>query len=243
MLLRWWRRRRTMRPSAEALYAAIVAQARQPAFHAALGVPDTLMGRYQLLALHVILLLQRLLDEGGVVVADAAAAASESTAAVAADAGDSQSSLAAEEDASRRRELARLLQERMFDDMDSALREIGVSDLAVPKRMRRLAELFYGQLKVYQAALQADDMAALQQALRRNIFVDAQAEGGAGKAEAEERQAVQEGGDVSSCARALAEYARQVHRTLAMTPLRELEQGRIAWPRPAAGGGDDAQTR
>jgi cytochrome b pre-mRNA-processing protein 3 len=42
------------------LYAAIVAQARRPAFYAVCGVPDSLDGRFELVALHVYLVLRRL---------------------------------------------------------------------------------------------------------------------------------------------------------------------------------------
>ncbi|MGE4220267.1 MAG: ubiquinol-cytochrome C chaperone family protein [Alphaproteobacteria bacterium] len=56
---------RLFRPNAErevarSLYADIVRQARQPAFYTALGVPDTPTGRFDLLALHGFLVLQRL---------------------------------------------------------------------------------------------------------------------------------------------------------------------------------------
>lgn len=49
---------------AAALYARIVAQARQPAFYAAAGVPDSLDGRFELVSLHAFLLLHRLKREG-----------------------------------------------------------------------------------------------------------------------------------------------------------------------------------
>lgn len=47
-----------------AFYAAVVAQARQPGFYAALGVPDTLDGRFELIALHVVLVMRRLKGQG-----------------------------------------------------------------------------------------------------------------------------------------------------------------------------------
>lgn len=50
-------------PSSEAasrLYAAIVAQARQEAFYTRFGVPDTVDGRFELVVLHVFLVLRRL---------------------------------------------------------------------------------------------------------------------------------------------------------------------------------------
>jgi len=45
---------------ARALYARAVAQAREPRFYAELGVPDTVDGRFEMVALHVWLLLRRL---------------------------------------------------------------------------------------------------------------------------------------------------------------------------------------
>src|SRR3546814_6348908 len=46
--------------AARELYRAAVSQARQPAFFAGCGVPDTLDGRFEMVALHVFLLLRRL---------------------------------------------------------------------------------------------------------------------------------------------------------------------------------------
>ncbi|CCQ73821.1 ubiquinol-cytochrome C chaperone family protein [Magnetospira sp. QH-2] len=48
---------------ARALYEALVAQARQPAFYSTLGVPDTPDGRYDLIALHAFLVMRRLKAE------------------------------------------------------------------------------------------------------------------------------------------------------------------------------------
>jgi cytochrome b pre-mRNA-processing protein 3 len=48
----------------ERLYQAIVAQARTPEFYARLGVPDTVDGRFDMIALHLFLVLRRLKAEG-----------------------------------------------------------------------------------------------------------------------------------------------------------------------------------
>jgi cytochrome b pre-mRNA-processing protein 3 len=50
--------------SARALYGAIVAQAREPAFYGGLDVPDSLDGRFELIALHGFLVLHRLKRDG-----------------------------------------------------------------------------------------------------------------------------------------------------------------------------------
>jgi len=51
---------RKSRTAAQALYGAIVAAARDPAFYAEWGVPDTLDGRFELIAMHAFLALRRL---------------------------------------------------------------------------------------------------------------------------------------------------------------------------------------
>ena len=50
--------------TATELYGRLVAQARRPAFYAALGVPDTPEGRLELIMLHMVLMLRRLGREG-----------------------------------------------------------------------------------------------------------------------------------------------------------------------------------
>jgi hypothetical protein len=117
------------------LYGAIVAQARSPIFYTDYGVPDTVEGRFELIVLHIVLLLARL-DRGG--------------------------------------DLARAFGQRLFDlfcrDLDANLREMGVGDLAVPKRMRRFGEAFYGRQAAYLAAIGAPGSRQLEKALGRNIF-------------------------------------------------------------------------
>ena len=49
---------------AEALYARVVDQARQPAFYTTLATPDRIDARFELYTLHVLLLLMRLRAEG-----------------------------------------------------------------------------------------------------------------------------------------------------------------------------------
>lgn len=58
-ILQLFRRRRS-NEAAKQLHRIIVGQARQPAFYTALGVPDTLDGRFELIALHGFLVMHRL---------------------------------------------------------------------------------------------------------------------------------------------------------------------------------------
>src|SRR5215204_1565328 len=57
--------KRRDREAAEALYAACVAAARHPVLYTAYGVPDTLQGRFEMLALHLFAPIQRLMHEPG----------------------------------------------------------------------------------------------------------------------------------------------------------------------------------
>ena len=133
-------RRNSQARTIHALYGAIVAQARSVAFYADYRVPDTVEGRFDLIVLHLVLLLNRL---------------------------------------GRRAEAGRglgqtLLGQELFDafcrDLDANLREMGVGDLAVPKRMQAFAEAFYGRQAAYLAALDAADERVFEKALARNIF-------------------------------------------------------------------------
>jgi cytochrome b pre-mRNA-processing protein 3 len=57
-----------------------------------------------------------------------------------------------------------------FSFLDAGLREAGVADLSVPRRMRALASAFYGRVRAYEQAL--GDAPALAAAIGRNVFGD-----------------------------------------------------------------------
>lgn len=88
----------------------------------------------------------------------------------------------------------RALAQDVFDmfcrDMDGNLREMGVGDLTVPKRMRGFAEAFYGRLAVYDRALTQTESASLARALARNVFGSEPAGEGAWRLAAYVRKAV-----------------------------------------------------
>jgi cytochrome b pre-mRNA-processing protein 3 len=60
--------------------------------------------------------------------------------------------------------------DRFIEDMDDSLRELGVGDLTVPKRMRAMGVAFYGRAAVYDAALGEPGDDALAAALMRNVY-------------------------------------------------------------------------
>jgi cytochrome b pre-mRNA-processing protein 3 len=127
------------RGTIEAIYGMIVTQAREPLFYRDLGVPDTVNGRFDLLVLHLWMVLQRLRPmEGG-------------------------------------SGLSQALFDRFCDDMDANLREMGVGDLTVPKRMQAFGEAFYGRVAAYDLASAAGEE-PLAQALCKNILNGAQIE-------------------------------------------------------------------
>jgi cytochrome b pre-mRNA-processing protein 3 len=127
------------KPTIEAIYGMIVAQARLPAFYARHHVPDTVNGRFDMVLLHVWLVLRRLRAAGPAGSAPAQA-----------------------------------LFDHFCSDMDDNLRELGVSDLSVPKRMLAFAEAFYGRAAAYDAAL-AGGGTELAEAIGRNVLLDADA--------------------------------------------------------------------
>ena len=66
--------------------------------------------------------------------------------------------------------LAQALFDLMFADMDQNLREMGVGDLAVGKRIKAMAKGFYGRLAAYDAGLTSGEGPVLEDALRRNLY-------------------------------------------------------------------------
>ena len=67
-------------------------------------------------------------------------------------------------------QLARRLSEVFFADMDRNLREMGVGDLSIGKRMQKIASAFYGRSEAYREALEQPGDARLAEAILRNVF-------------------------------------------------------------------------
>ena len=66
--------------------------------------------------------------------------------------------------------LAQAFVDALFKQFDAGLREEGVGDLAVPKRVHKLAGAFYKRLEAYSGALDAHDVEALKETLKRNLM-------------------------------------------------------------------------
>ncbi|MFD1330655.1 ubiquinol-cytochrome C chaperone family protein [Methylopila musalis] len=120
---------------ARALYAGVVAAARRPEFYRELGVPDTPVARFELIALHAALVMRRLRAvDGGP-------------------------------------QIAQGVLDVMVEDLEDSLREIGVGDPSVPKRVKALIGGFYASAQGLDAALSpAPDHAALASLVGRRVY-------------------------------------------------------------------------
>ena len=67
-------------------------------------------------------------------------------------------------------EAAQELFDTYVSALDHALRELGVGDISVGKKMRKLGEAMYGRMTAYEPALRAADADELAAGLARNVF-------------------------------------------------------------------------
>jgi len=113
-------------------------------------------------------------------------------------------------------EAARGRGQAMFDlfieDMDASLRELGVGDLSVPRRVRAMAEGYYGRAGAYDAALIADGDDKLAAALLRNVYAGNE--------------------NAAAGARRLARYVRRAEKRLAGANAGEIESAAFAFLDP-----------
>jgi cytochrome b pre-mRNA-processing protein 3 len=141
-----------------------------------MGAPDTVEGRYELLTLHVILLVSRLKNDK--------AAVSD-------------------------------IRQDVFDayvgDLDGALREMGVGDLSVGKRMKALGSAFYGRADSFERAVGIlPSRSNLESLLSRTVLA---------------------GGDADASA-ALADYVLRCRSALAAIGTDQFLEGAATWPAP-----------
>jgi cytochrome b pre-mRNA-processing protein 3 len=106
----------------------------------------------------------------------------------------------------------------MFEDMDRNLREIGIGDLSVGKRIKLLAENFYGRIKTYETGLADGTLAT---AISRNLLTETASPRAAGAE--------------PPFAAVVAEYVRREVASLSGQPLASLAKGHITFgPAPEA---------
>jgi cytochrome b pre-mRNA-processing protein 3 len=70
------------------------------------------------------------------------------------------------------RKFAQSLFDLFFKDMDRSLREMGVGDITVPKKVKKMGEVFYGLLGAVKDSYESKDVATLALALNRNLYND-----------------------------------------------------------------------
>lgn len=127
---------KTERNAARELHAWAIGQGRRAELYEKMDAPDTVEGRFELLTLYVILLIERLRNEGPPGV-----------------------------------QLSQTLFDTYVSHLDGALREMGVGDLAMGKRMRDLGEAFYGRAKACESAFAAlPDEAAVRNLIGRTVM-------------------------------------------------------------------------
>jgi cytochrome b pre-mRNA-processing protein 3 len=120
---------------AHKLYKTIVKQARLPAFYENCGVADTFDGRFDMISLHMILIIRRM-----------------------------------KRDIKQSRKISQALFDYMFDDIDLNLRELGIGDMGVLHRVKKMTKAFYGRLESYDQGLNLENDVQLSAALERNLY-------------------------------------------------------------------------
>lgn len=179
---------------AVALYAAVVEQARQPVFYTAMKVPDTVDGRFDMIVLHLFLILNRFPRED------------------------------------RQDPVLRAMLEEHFADMDNSLREIGVGDLSVPKKIHRMIDALYGRFETYEKALTgATPVEDMADALARNVYRGALLE------EPEAAPAP----DDTTTGEGLTRYVLQARAALAAQDPSAILGGKVSFPEPRPGTGSE----
>ena len=142
-----------------------------------MDVPDTVMCRFEMISVHLMLYLR---------------------------AGNNAGETAAR--------IAQEIVDAFFEDVGHSIRELGVGDTSVPKRMKKFGTMFYGRAKSYEEAIVAGDAEGLATALARNIHPEP-----AGK---------------RPSMRALAHYMLKANEELARASRPDFEAGMVTFPDP-----------
>lgn len=179
MVFGFFRQKRNNQVIVERQYGALTSAARTPAFYLDMNVPDTVMGRFEMLTIMLILYFRR----------------------------TAKSPRSGQE-------IAQNIIDAFFEDVDHSIRELGVGDPSVPKRMKKLAGMYYGRLESYAAALDKNDRDALEAALKRNIHP--------------------EQGEAAPSMQALADWMFDAEKALAALDESEIETGMARVSVPSA---------
>ncbi|MDP2118944.1 MAG: ubiquinol-cytochrome C chaperone family protein [Hoeflea sp.] len=175
MIWTLFKRKKANQALVEQQYERLTSAARSAVFYEAMDVPDTVMGRFEMISVHLLLYLRRTNSAGPAA-----------------------------------NGIAQDIVDAFFEDVDHSIRELGVGDLGVPKRMKKFARMFYGRAQSYGQALDAGDGAALAEALRRNIHPEQT--------------------ETAPSMRALADWMTRTARELEDIPEDVLAAGRLVFP-------------
>lgn len=132
-----FKRKKLFVDEAQQVFIKIQAKSRDVMFYRDLQVPDTTEGRFDILTLHMFMIIERMKNEPE----------------------------------------GKIFSQNLFDEafssIDRGYREIGVGDMGIPKRMKKLMLSFNGRLHAYSggiASYKHDNGVNLYDALERNIF-------------------------------------------------------------------------
>ncbi|MEP3437085.1 MAG: ubiquinol-cytochrome C chaperone family protein [Hoeflea sp.] len=175
MIWTLFKRKKANRALVEQQYDSLTEAARSPVFYEAMDVPDTVMGRFEMISVHLFLYLRRTASSGPAA-----------------------------------KGISQDIVDAFFEDVDYSIRELGVGDPSVPKRMKKFARMFYGRAKSYGQALDDGDAVALAEALRRNIHPDLH--------------------EAVPSMQSLADWMARTERQLEDVPEEALAAGRLAFP-------------
>lgn len=138
--MRW---KRKVEDQAHQAFVLLVDQSRHPLFFTDFQVPDTLDGRFELMSLHMVLLLRRLKDVP-----------------------------ASDPLFSHVRQFGQALYDTFFQDIDLSLREMGVGDMGIGRRVKQMVQAFHGRIEAYEIPSTWDQggEALLKEAVTRNLY-------------------------------------------------------------------------
>ncbi len=108
------------------------------------------------------------------------------------------------------RAFAQTLIDELFRDMDRSLREMGVGDMGVGKRVKKMATVYYGRASAYAQARITGDR-SLTTALVRNVFAGDEAH--------------------TASAERLARYAGRLHDAVVSMDRSQIRDGKLDLPK------------
>lgn len=128
-------RQSPIRLKARELHEAVILASREPVLYTDGGVPDTVEGRLDCIALHAFLLFRRMIDQPGW------------------------------------DELGTELSTEIVADFDRSLREMGIGDMSIGKKVKKTSQVFFHRFDAYWGAVSgADGAEPLEKLLPRTIF-------------------------------------------------------------------------